>query len=1190
MERNHFLLTWLLVLSLALPPVWSAPAARAADDAEPPVVDGWVQVSKAEQLLYINAHQADFVTQNIRLMNDIALSGVDNWKPFGGNDVAPFSRTFDGGGFRVVGVSIVDDDDDASDDYTYAGFFGETSGVVKNLGVSVFISAGTYAGGLAGVQSGGSIERSFSTGIVVSKPPSGNLSVAAGLVGSSDNGASISRSFSTASATSAPMGNQYVAGLVGSKGEGQVRDTYARGAANIQSLIYALYAGGFAGFLIDGTIERGYATGIVPADAGSMSNDFIGNVAPASVDNVSDSYFELRSGVSSGGSDGASGRSSAAMKDELTYTGWDFANTWAIHANVNDGYPYLRHEIVTTELPQGIMDMPYSFKLGAFVGADAALEWSAAGLPAGLTLSDAGKLEGTPTVSGSFDVVVTAVDAGSLSSQKSFELIVEAYAPEPAGFAIEPGVAYGTTRLSATPVSAGSAFHYTLTDNAVARPFIGAALPAEALDYRPGSDIAAESGRVLTLYEADLTGVQAWRSVLLAASHIQSSVGTVTGAVYGTSGAPLTGATVSIGAAQTTTDSAGGFTLANVAQGAQTLRAEAAGYDAKEVAVTVVAGASVDVGAIALTMSPIALTGVAIDGGDFAMIVGDAPRQLTATVQPANASDKAVAWSSNRTDVATVNASGEVAAIAPGFAVITVTTADGSFTDSVNVTVAPPAPTVGTVTGAVYGAGGAPLAGATVSIGAAQTMTDSTGGFTLANVPQGAQTILAVANGYDAKSVAVTVVAGASVDVGAIAMTAVESGSGTVGPTTSPSQPSDKLRLDWNGGVIELTFKKETAPDGRSVLRLTADETAVEALFATGDLAVLAIDNEESIVTLDLPADALLQARRNRPGAALELKTNEAGYRLPLRYWPSLPENGVVTIEIAASLGTESNAAKEELAAQGVELLAAPVEFKIYVDGKERTERGAAYTIRTIAFSGTPDVDEASVVRLDGDTSPRSMPSVFHTDANGVSEAVFYATHNSLYAVVRSKRTFSDVQGHWAQNDIERLASKLIVDGKSEERFDPESAVTRAEFAALLTRSIGLAEVSGAAALADVAANDWYAGGVGAAVDAGLVAGYEDGTFRPNAAITREQMAAMIDRAVRFVTSEPTAATGDFTTAFEDAGGMSDWAKPSIARLLEAKVMEGVSGSSFAPEAAATRAQCVVVIRRMLQHLEFINA
>lgn len=186
---------------------------------------------------------------------------------------------------------------------------------------------------------------------------------------------------------------------------------------------------------------------------------------------------------------------------------------------------------------------------------------------------------------------------------------------------------------------------------------------------------------------------------------------------------------------------------------------------------------------------------------------------------------------------------------------------------------------------------------------------------------------------------------------------------------------------------------------------------------------------------------------------------------------------------------------------------------------------------------------------------------MFQTAANGAPEVAFYSRHNSLYAVIHSKRLFFDVHGHWAQTDIERLASKLIVDGRSDNRFDPEGLVTRAEFAALLTRSLGIADKPDSAGFTEVLPNAWYAGAAGAALDAELVTGYEDGTFRPNEAITREQMAVMIDRAIAFVGKNPAEATA-LASTFEDAGAISDWAKPAAARLLEAGVINGVSKST----------------------------
>lgn len=117
------------------------------------------------------------------------------------------------------------------------------------------------------------------------------------------------------------------------------------------------------------------------------------------------------------------------------------------------------------------------------------------------------------------------------------------------------------------------------------------------------------------------------------------------------------------------------------------------------------------------------------------------------------------------------------------------------------------------------------------------------------------------------------------------------------------------------------------------------------------------------------------------------------------------------------------------------------------------------------------------------------------------------------------KVTFADMAGHWAKEDVELLASKQIVNGISDNKFGPDDKITRAQFATLLVRSLGITSSNAggkAIAFNDVKASDWYAEAVTLASRAGLINGYEDQTFRPDRNITREETAIMIARAIEF--------------------------------------------------------------------------
>ena len=200
----------------------------------------------------------------------------------------------------------------------------------------------------------------------------------------------------------------------------------------------------------------------------------------------------------------------------------------------------------------------------------------------------------------------------------------------------------------------------------------------------------------------------------------------------------------------------------------------------------------------------------------------------------------------------------------------------------------------------------------------------------------------------------------------------------------------------------------------------------------------------------------------------------------------------------------------------------------------------------------------------------------------------FYSPHNSLYTVIQFDHDFADIGGHWASESIKQLANKLIIHGQSSEQFAPDKQVTRAEFAKMLVNALGIEELSGASSFSDVVSIAWYSEAVEAAYMSGLITGYEDGLFRPNANITREQMAAMIVRAMSFAGNQPRLSQSALQT-FADAEEVADWAKESLSMLVEAQIIMGITDFRLAPREFVTRAQSAVALERMLQDLQFIN-
>jgi hypothetical protein len=276
------------------------------------------------------------------------------------------------------------------------------------------------------------------------------------------------------------------------------------------------------------------------------------------------------------------------------------------------------------------------------------------------------------------------------------------------------------------------------------------------------------------------------------------------------------------------------------------------------------------------------------------------------------------------------------------------------------------------------------------------------------------------------------------------------------------------------------------------------------------------------------------------------------------------------------------------------ELLSQPVDFSVQIveNGTSTTitSYGDQFVERRIPIDDPSDLDNMVVVLLDPITGTyQPVPTTIEQDENGQYWAVFYRNGNSIYALAKTEGTkFTDVENHWAKNNIEDLAAKMIVRGTGDNEFSPEKAVSRAEFATMLTRALGVVQEDSSqqSEFKDVNAENMYRKAITAASTSGLVKGYADGTFRPNDTINREEMTAMAVRALEWVNGNQTADPSQLS-GFADQNKVDDWAKQSLAIAVDHGLIKGETPSSIAPRSTVTRAEAAVVIDRLLKSLKF---
>ena len=176
--------------------------------------------------------------------------------------------------------------------------------------------------------------------------------------------------------------------------------------------------------------------------------------------------------------------------------------------------------------------------------------------------------------------------------------------------------------------------------------------------------------------------------------------------------------------------------------------------------------------------------------------------------------------------------------------------------------------------------------------------------------------------------------------------------------------------------------------------------------------------------------------------------------------------------------------------------------------------------------------------------------------------------------------TYGDIKTHWAKETIERLAAMGIVSGVGDNSFEPDRGISRAEFVVLVVRALHLDSTSYDNSFTDVENGSWYADALQTAVQAGIITG-NDGIFRPEETVTREEMTKIIVEAYRM--KDGVILTSESLELFHDRSEISPWAVEYVKAANGLGLIKGISDSEFSPKRNATRAQVAVIIERLMQ-------
>ena len=552
-----------------------------------------------------------------------------------------------------------------------------------------------------------------------------------------------------------------------------------------------------------------------------------------------------------------------------------------------------------------------------------------------------------------------------------------------------------------------------------------------------------------------------------------------------------------------------------------------------------------------LTINSVPVTGVSLNKTALSLFT-DESETLTATVEPDNATNQNVTWSSDKPEVATVE-NGKVTAKAAGTATITVTTEDGGKTATCTVTVtdktyAISADTTALNFGSAYTGYTQPAAQTVILTNTGNqpvTLTQPTadnyviGMLSATTLEPNATATFTVqpkaglAPGNYDENILITGSSSASASV-ATSFTVRERPYIPPTPPSVSEETTDAIKAADPGETVTVDLSHGSTKLDKEVFETLAGQDITLEIALEGGVTW-------SVNGQDIPADANLSdldlgVEMNSDGIPVDVVNSITGERDTVQL--TLAHNGEFgfTMTLTAPVGAEN----------------AGYWANLYHYDEDA---------EALNFEAAAKIDETGNV-----TIPFSHASQY---------AIVIDTHS--HAAVDVSDIFVDIAPDaWYKDAIQYAYDNGLMTGVSATEFAPEATTTRAMIVSILARleNVTTAEAAGFNDVND----EWYATAVNWAANVGVVNGYEDNTFQPNTAITREQLAAILMNYAAYK-GEDVSNRASLATYTDQP---STWAEEAISWSVAEGLLTGVTADTLQPQGAATRAQVAAILQRFL--------
>lgn len=440
-----------------------------------------------------------------------------------------------------------------------------------------------------------------------------------------------------------------------------------------------------------------------------------------------------------------------------------------------------------------------------------------------------------------------------------------------------------------------------------------------------------------------------------------------------------------------------------------------------------------------------------------------------------------------------------------------------------------------------------------------------------------------------------------------------QTGQTQAAPTSQPEYLTNMSNVDFGVGGYLLNISAAQAADSRSkfgqgIKKYTIDTVKLQNAYkyltasnAATKRIVFEVPSTEKAAEVIVPVTALMDMYSSGKTGNFAVKHNSVMYELPIEKIPfmeisrslniSALTSAFVTIQLEPVTKVQMPTLNYSNGVTTTPLID-PIQVGVTVFSDTAAQNAVELNTTGTIYMKAPNTTASNQTFLAQYDLLSRTASFVPSSVKGAGNAfIFSGKINGSKAVgpAAGYSYFTDTLKHWASKDITELASKLIIDTRSGTKFEPDKNITRAEFAVFIAKGLGLTpDASNARRFSDVASGSAVAGYIGAAAKAGIINGTPDGTFKPGSPITREQMALMMVRAMEYAGQD----TSLGTSAAQVLGRFKDnskiQSKETVAKAVKAGIIQGVNAYTFQPKGNATRAQAAVMVKRVLNNLNYL--